>query len=160
MRYNSITTCDIVNGQGLGVVLWCQGCDLKCNGCHNKETWDFNQGLVFDESAKIKILQELKRPYITRLTLSGGHPLAPQNLEGCLELCKYIKSNMPEIQIWVYTGYYFEDIKHYEILNYIDVLIDGPFDLSQRDITLPFRGSRNQRIFKKNKNKWRQVKYE
>lgn len=155
MRYNTITTCDIVNGEGLGVVLWCQGCDLHCKGCHNQDTWEFNRGIIFDEAAKSKILQELQKPYITRLTLSGGHPLAPQNIKDCLELCKYIKINMPEIQIWVYTGYYFEDIKNYEILKYIDVLVDGPFELSQRDITLPFRGSRNQRIFKKINNKWR-----
>ena len=158
MRYNSITTCDIVNGDGLGVVLWCQGCDLKCEGCHNQSTWDFCGGYLFDDNARDLILRELQKPYITRLTLSGGHPLAPQNLSACLELCKYIKSLMPEITIWVYTGYIYEDIKDYEILKYIDVLVDGPFEKSQRDITLPFRGSRNQRIFKKNKNQWKQVK--
>ena len=146
MRYNSITTCDICNGLGIGVILWCQGCELHCPGCHNKETWDFNGGTPFSQKTKDLILAELDKPYIDRLTLSGGHPLAKDNLNEMTAFCKQVKEKYPNKTIWVYTGLHFEDIKSYEILRYINVLVDGPFVQEERDITLAFRGSRNQRI--------------
>ena len=146
MNYNKITTCDIANGDGIGVVLWCQGCDLRCKNCQNQETWEYNGGRPFTEYDFDMLLLELRKPYNKRLTLSGGHPLAPYNLETSTEICRVVKSIMPDKKIWLYTGYIFEDIQDYQILKYIDVLVDGPFIQDQYDITLAFRGSSNQRL--------------
>ena len=146
MNYNKITTCDIANGDGIGVVLWCQGCDLRCTNCQNQETWEYNGGRPFTEYDFDMLLLELRKPYNKRLTLSGGHPLAPHNLETSTEICRVVKSIMPDKKIWLYTGYNFEDIIDYQILKYVDVLVDGPFIQDQYDITLAFRGSSNQRL--------------
>ena len=146
MNYAKITTCDICNGSDVGVVLWCQGCDLKCENCQNQETWEFNKGKPFTDYDFDMSLLELRKPYNKRFTLSGGHPLAPHNLETSTEICRVIKSIMPDKKIWLYTGYNFEDIIDYQILKYVDVLVDGRFIQSQRDTTLAFRGSANQRI--------------
>lgn len=146
MNYSNITTCDVCNGLGIGVVLWCQGCDLHCEKCHNPETWDFEKGIPFTERTWKIIETELNKSYITRFTLSGGHPLAKENLKEVTNLCKLIKAKYPDIKIWIYTGYIYEDIKSYEILKYVDILVDGPFIWKQRDITLPFKGSTNQRV--------------
>ena len=146
MRYADITTCDIANGIKLGVVLWCQGCSLGCHGCQNKCTHAAAEGREFTKEEEDLILRELAKPYITRLTLSGGHPLEPYNVEACLALCKRVKTELPDIQIWCYTGWLWEDVKDFDIMRYIDVLVDGPYIESMRDITLAWRGSSNQRI--------------
>ena len=144
MRYADITTCDIANGKGIGVVLWCQGCSLNCPGCQNKCTHAAVEGKEFTKCEETLILNELAKPQITRLTLSGGHPLEPYNIDACLELCKRVKCELPETQIWCYTGWLWEDVKDLEIMKYIDVLVDGPYIESMRDITLAWRGSLNQ----------------
>lgn len=146
MRYSDITTCDICNGVGLGVVLWCSGCSLQCPNCHNQELQDSCKGKLFDRHAYQKICDELSKPYITRLTLSGGHPLEPYNIDACTKLCCEVKNLFPHINIWLYTGFKWEDIKNEKIFNYVDVVVDGPYIDESRDITLPFRGSSNQRI--------------
>lgn len=146
MRYTNITTCDIANGKGVGVVLWCQGCSLACPGCHNFCTHSPLGGEEYTDSEEALIMKELARPQISRLTLSGGHPLEPYNLPTCTELCKRVKKEFPNTKIWVYTGFLWEDVKDYEIMQYIDVLVDGPFIEEFRDISLPYCGSLNQRI--------------
>jgi anaerobic ribonucleoside-triphosphate reductase activating protein len=146
MRYADITTCDLANGKNLGVVLWCQGCSLNCPGCQNKCTHAAAEGKEFTKAEEDLILNELKRPQIKRLTLSGGHPLEPYNREACLELCKRVKTEVPDTQIWCYTGWLWEDVKDFEIMKYIDVLVDGPYVEAMRDISLPWRGSANQMI--------------
>ena len=146
MRYADITTCDVVNGKGLGVVLWCQGCSLNCPGCQNKCTHAVAEGREFTEREENLIMHELAKPQIKRLTLSGGHPLEPYNIEACLELCKRVKSEMPDISIWCYTGWLWEDVKDLEIMQYIDVLVDGPYVEDLRDISLAWRGSLNQMV--------------
>ena len=146
MRYASITTCDICNGTGIGVVLWCQGCNLQCPGCHNSELQSFSGGQEFTTETYSKLVKELQKPEVSRLTFSGGHRLAMKSVEVTFKICKYIKRTLPEIKIWIYTGYAYEDIKDLEVLKYIDVLVDGPYIQEQRDITLAFRGSTNQRI--------------
>lgn len=146
MRFADITTCDIANGLGVGVVLWCQGCSLNCPGCQNKCTHAAAEGMEFTKAEEDLILSELSKSQISRLTLSGGHPLESYNIEVCTELCKRVKAERPDTQIWCYTGWLWEDVQVFEIMKYIDVLVDGPFVESQRDITLPFRGSRNQRV--------------
>ena len=146
MRYADITTCDIANGKGLGVVLWCQGCSLNCPGCQNPGTHSPLDGREFTSREKELIFAELNKSQISRFTLSGGHPLEPYNLPVCTELCREIVSEFPEIQIWCYTGYRWEDVKDLEIMDYIDILVDGPYMEPLRDISLPWRGSTNQRI--------------
>lgn len=146
MRYADITTCDLANGKMLGVVLWCQGCSLNCPGCQNKCTHAAAEGREFTKAEEDLIISELKRPQISRLTLSGGHPLESYNIDACLALCKRVREEAPDTQIWCYTGWLWEDVKDLEIMQYIDVLVDGPYVESLRDITLPWRGSYNQRI--------------
>lgn len=147
MRYADITTCDLANGKMLGVVLWCQGCSLNCPGCQNKCTHAAAEGKEFTLREEDLIIKELRRSQISRLTLSGGHPLEPYNIEACLELCKRVKSELPNTQIWCYTGWLWEEVKDLELIKYyVDVLVDGPYVESLRDITLPWRGSSNQRV--------------
>ena len=146
MRYADITTCDIANGEGIGVVLWCQGCSLDCPGCQNKCTHAVAEGKEFTSKEEDMIMSELSRSHITRLTLSGGHPLEPYNRGACLELCKRVKTERPATKIWCYTGWLWEAVKNFEVMKYIDVLVDGPYVEAKRDITLPWRGSSNQRV--------------
>jgi anaerobic ribonucleoside-triphosphate reductase activating protein len=162
MRYADITTCDIANGEGIGVVLWCQGCSLNCPGCQNKCTHAAAEGKEFTKKEEDKILAELGRKQISRLTLSGGHPLEPYNIEACLELCKRVKAEIPETKIWCYTGWLWEDVKDLEIMDYIDVLVDGPYVEAMRDITLAWRGSWNQMVIdvKKSKEKATVIPYD
>ena len=147
MKYANITTCDIANGKDIGVVLWCQGCSLNCPGCQNKCTHAASDGRDFTYKEEDLILDELKKPYISRLTLSGGHPLEPYNIEACTNLCRKVKSEVPTTKIWCYTGWLWENVKDLELVKfYVDVLVDGPYVESKRDITLPWRGSANQRV--------------
>lgn len=146
MRYADITTCDIANGDGIGVVLWCQGCSLECPGCQNACTHASADGQEFTEKEEELIMSELKRPQISRLTLSGGHPLESYNLDTCTKLSKRVKAEFQDIEIWCYTGYLWESVKDLEIMKYVDVLIDGPFMEDCRDISIPWRGSSNQRV--------------
>lgn len=150
MRYENITYPDVNNGNGCRVTLWISGCTHHCKGCQNRQTWDFNSGNVFDDNAKEKLIEILKLPYIKGLTLSGGDPLCSYN--DTLILIKEIKEVLPNKDIWLYTGFTFETIKGKmnEVLDYVDVIVDGEFIEDKRDITLAFRGSSNQRIWEKN----------
>ncbi len=146
MNYHNITKDDMLNGAGLRVVLWVAGCSHKCRGCHNPQTWDKNGGILFDENAKNELFEELKKDYINGITFSGGDPLFCDNIDEVTKLAKQIKTNFPNKTIWLYTGYKFEEIKNLEIINYIDVLCDGEFELDKRDVNLPWVGSSNQRV--------------
>lgn len=146
MKYHNITKDDMLNGDGLRVVLWVSGCSHHCEGCHNKITWNCNDGLDFDDNAKLEIFKELENDYISGLTLSGGDPLFESNRETILELVKEVKSKYPHKTIWLYTGYKWEDIKDLEIMKYIDILVDGKFIKELSDSKLMWRGSSNQNI--------------
>lgn len=146
MKYAKISCCDIANGSGVGIVLWCQGCRMRCRGCHNQDTWCFDSGITFTNDEKEFILRELSKPWISRLTLSGGHPLEPENYDAILDLCKTVKEQRPTKTIWLYTGLQYEDIENDPILNYVDILVDGRYIEEQRNLSLKFRGSSNQRI--------------
>lgn len=150
MRYHNITFPDMNNGDGLRVVLWLSGCSHKCKGCHNPQTWNVNSGIPFDEEAEKELFDALDKPYISGLTLSGGDPLHENNLQNVLNLVNKIRLLLPQKTIWVYTGYTWEQcLEHQirkEIVTICDVLVDGEYIDSQRDITLKWRGSRNQRV--------------
>lgn len=148
MNYIKITKNDIANGPGVRVTLWVAGCKVHCKGCHNPQTWDFNSGIPFNKDALNEVLEALNKSYIQGLTLSGGNPVdsGPE----ILAVCKEVKKRFSQKNIWLYSGYTFEEIKTKTvgefILEYVDVLVDGPYIEEQRDITLPFRGSKNQRL--------------
>jgi len=147
MNYESITYPDVNNGIGCRVTLWVSGCTHHCNGCQNRRTWDFNSGKLFNKEAKDKLIEILKLPYIKGLTLSGGDPLCSYN--DILDLAKDIKDVFPDKDIWLYTGFTIDVIKKTmpDILIFVDVIVDGEFIESKRDITLAFRGSSNQKIW-------------
>ena len=146
MRYHNITHDDMLNGDGLRVVLWVSGCEHKCYNCHNKITWDINNGLIFDDNAKEEIFRQLEKDYIKGITFSGGDPLHKQNRTEVFNLVKEIKTKFPKKDIWLYTGYTWEEINDLDIIDYIDVLVDGKYieELSNPD--LEWRGSSNQRV--------------
>lgn len=151
MRYAKIERNSIANGKGIRCVLWVQGCRMNCKGCHNPQTHSFKGGYEFNTEAVQKICNELEKPYIAGLTLSGGHPLESENIKECTALCRYIKLRYPNKNIWLYTGWLWEDIKDLEIVKYVDVIVDGKYIEEERNISLPFCGSQNQRVIDVNK---------
>ena len=146
MRYHNITKDDMLNGDGLRVVLWVSGCDHCCRDCHNPVTWDPNGGLPFDEEAKAELFEALDRDYISGITFSGGEPLYFGNRMDVTELAGEIRERFPGKTIWLYTGYTYEEIKDLEVMEYVDVLVDGEFVAKQKDSQLCWRGSGNQRV--------------
>lgn len=147
MRYADIYDCDISNGNSVGQSLFVQGCHFHCPKCFNAETWDFNGGKEWTSETEDGFIELAKRDYIKRISILGGEPLAPENVQDVSHLIKRIKKQFPEKQIWVYTGYTVEELQHaWDVLEYMDVLVDGRFEFDQKDLTLAFRGSRNQRI--------------
>ena len=146
MRYHNITKDDMLNGDGLRVVLWVAGCSHGCKDCQNPITWDPQGGLPFTEEEKKEIFQELDKAYISGITFSGGDPLHPANLREVTALARAIRQRYPEKTIWLYTGYLWKEIVDLEIVNYLDVVVDGKFISAQKDITLPWRGSSNQKV--------------
>ena len=146
MNYHNITKDDMLNGDGLRVVLWVSGCTHCCDGCQNPETWDVSSGIEFDSEAKNELFEALAPEYISGITFSGGDPLHPFNREEVLNLAKEIKEKMPEKTVWLYTGFLFEEIKEAIDLSNIDVLVDGEFKQELNDNNLKWIGSSNQRI--------------
>lgn len=146
MRYHDITKDDMKNGDGLRVVLWVAGCSHHCPGCQNPVTWDPEDGLPFDRAAEEEIFGQLEQDYISGLTLSGGDPLYEGNREAVTELARKVKSRYPQKTIWLYTGYRWEEIRDLEVIRDIDVVVDGRYIQEERDITLEWRGSANQRV--------------
>lgn len=146
MRYHNITKDDMLNGDGLRVVLWVAGCTHCCKGCQNPSTWDPDGGLLFDEGAKQEIFEQLNQSYISGITFSGGDPLHCANREDVKKLMAEIKEKYPDKTIWLYTGDVWQNIMHYSLMKYVDVLVDGEFKLDLRDVTLLWKGSSNQRV--------------
>ncbi|MCH5253442.1 MAG: anaerobic ribonucleoside-triphosphate reductase activating protein [Lachnospiraceae bacterium] len=146
MRYHNITKDDMLNGDGLRVVLWVAGCSHCCKDCHNPVTWDPDGGLPFDEAAKQEIFNQLEKPYISGVTFSGGDPFHSANRPDVRNLMAEIKKRFPEKTIWLYTGEDWENILQDAAVKYIDVLIDGEFMSEEKDATLHWKGSRNQRV--------------
>lgn len=183
MRFASMRNLDISNGEGVGVSLFVQGCDRHCFNCFNSETWDFNGGKEWTEETKNKFIKLIDRPYINRISILGGEPLAERNIDEVLSLIKEIRISYPEKSIWLYTGYHVfinypeshrqhkvilstrpnastniiyddelffkkqeEDRKRSDIISLCNVLVDGEYIDEQKDLTLAYRGSKNQRV--------------
>lgn len=167
MRYAQIRSMDISNGEGVGVSLFVQGCPFHCKNCFNSETWDFNGGKEWTEETKNKFMELIDRPYIKRVSFLGGECLAEQNLDEVLKLIYEIRISFPAKTIWLYTGFEWNDImcsfaglqadcvaldkkdieafeKRRKIISNVDVLVDGEYIDEQKDLTLKWRGSKNQ----------------
>ena len=136
----------MLNGDGLWVVLWVAGCSHCCKECQNPITWDPEGGIAFDEAAKQEIFEQLEKPYISGITFSGGDPLHAANRYDVRNLMAEIKEKFPDKTIWLYTGDLWENIMHYAIMQYVDVLVDGEFEIDKKDNKLLWKGSSNQRV--------------
>ena len=169
MRYAQIREMDISNGEGVGVALFVQGCHFHCYNCFNTDTWDFNGGKEWTQDTEDKLIELVNKPYIKRLSILGGEPLADENLDGVLHLVDRFRLSFPNKSIWIYSGYSFTELfmyddqikknpnylrkdimeiykKRQEIVKQCTVMVDGKYIDSQRDITLKWRGSSNQRV--------------
>lgn len=156
MNYSAIKYCDIANGRGVRTVLFVSGCRNHCKGCFQPETWSFENGKPFTKEVEDEIIESLKPDYIKGLTLLGGDPFEPENQEVLLPFMKRVRAACPNKDVWAYTGYVLdEDLvsggkchtgNTGELLEQIDILVDGPFVVEQKDITLQFKGSKNQRV--------------
>lgn len=155
LNYIETYKTDTTNGVGIRVVLWTAGCSHHCKECHNPQTWNPEAGQLFDETAEKELFQALSKPFIRGITFSGGDPLYSGNISEVLRLIKKIRKELPNKDIWLYTGFVYEDIFNsnepdmlirQEIVNSIDILIDGPFIIDKKDLRLDWRGSSNQRI--------------
>ena len=154
VRYHNILHDNMTNGDGLRVVLFGAGCEHHCKNCQNPVTWDPADGLEFTTKEISEICEQLSEDYISGLTLSGGDPLYPGNRESITQLCRFFKRGYPNKTIWLYTGYLFPQIKDLPVMEYIDVLVDGPFVQELADVKYKWAGSTNQRIWRKINNKW------
>ena len=165
IHYASIRNLDISNGEGVGVALFVQGCRFACHNCFNTETWDFNGGKEWTQDTEDKLIELANKPYIKRLSILGGEPLADENLDGVLHLVNRFRLSFPNKSIWLYSGYTFDyimegigydengafffldnDKKRYEIISKCDVLVDGRYIDSQRNPSKKWAGSDNQRV--------------
>lgn len=156
MNYATIKNCDIANGPGVRVSLFVSGCTHRCPGCFNEVAWDFEYGQPFTEETVEAIIKMMQPAHIKGLTLLGGEPFEPQNQPALVELLRRVKSAYPQKSVWAFSGYLFDkDILAWrlgdrevteEFLSYLDVLVDGPFILAQKNLSLRFRGSENQRL--------------
>ena len=156
MNYATIKNCDIANGPGVRVSLFVSGCTHRCPGCFNEVAWDFDYGTPFTQQTINSILEMLRPAYVKGLTLLGGEPFEPQNQPAVLDLLRQVKAAYPEKSVWAFSGYLFDkDILAWklgpreiteEYLSYLDVLVDGPFIMAKKNLSLRFRGSENQRL--------------
>lgn len=158
MRYSLIREMDVSNGSGVGISLFVQGCHFHCKGCFNQDTWDFNGGKEWTPEIEKKFIELANKEYIKRISFLGGEPLAKENVETVLWLIETLKSNYPDKKIWLYTGHTWEQIMNSQekvdlirqsVLNLVDVVVDGQFQLSNQDInnkTILWAGSTNQRV--------------
>lgn len=163
MKYNKIRKMDISNGPGVRVSVFMQGCTFNCKNCFNPETHDFNSGKNFTDETIDKILELCSNDYIVGLSILGGEPLHPKNIEGSTNLAKRFKEKFPTKNLWLWSGYRFEEyIKDKEIKNYIDVLVDGQYNDDLHSPILKWKGSSNQRVIdmKKTLNKDKIILYE
>lgn len=156
MNYHNITTDDMLNGSGLRVCLWCSGCNHHCAECQNPQTWDKNSGISFDIEAENELFNLLSHDYISGITFTGGDPLHSNNLSTVYDLCIRIKAEYSMKNIWIYTGYTWEEIftdvntqesmTRKQVVSLCDVIVDGRFEEQKKDVNYPWAGSSNQRV--------------
>ena len=146
MRYNLIRKMDISNGPGVRVSIFMQGCHFHCKNCFNSETWDFEGGKEFTDDTINKVLDLSNKDHIVGLSILGGEPMHPVNIEGTTKLAKAFKEKYPNKNIWVWSGFRYEDLKGKDVFKYIDVLVDGQYVDELHNPTLKWRGSSNQRV--------------
>lgn len=147
MRYNKIRKMDISNGPGVRVSIFVQGCTFNCKNCFNPETHDFNGGEEFTDDIIEKVLSLCEKDYVEGLSILGGEPMHPKNLEGVTKLAKKFKQKFPNKNLWAWTGFLFDNyLKDKEICKYLDVLVDGQYMEELHDPTLKWKGSSNQRV--------------
>ena len=152
MNYLRIDTDDMLNGDGLRVVLWVAGCSHKCKGCQNKHTWNPKQGTEFTDKTLKEICRLIKKSHISGITFTGGDPLHKNNIKEITEISKYLREKFPNKTQWLYTGSTYEEVKELEIAKTIDILVDGVFEEKLHDNTLMWKGSSNQRVIDMNKS--------
>lgn len=153
MRYAQIRSTDIQDGPGFRTSIFVQGCHFHCKNCFNESTWDFNGGTEFTDAELNKLLEISNHDFISGLSILGGEPLSPENIEGVIEIAKAFKERFKDKTIWLWTGYLYENVINKDIFNYIDVLVDGQFKDELKDFRLMYRGSSNQRVIDINKTK-------
>ena len=164
MYYGELKKCDIANGIGVRVTLFVSGCTNRCPDCFQPQTWDFHYGKPYTQETESEIFAELDKSYVKGLTVLGGEPFEPENQRELVKLLKKVKETYPAKTVWVFSGFTLDkellaDGSHPrcevtdEMLSYIDILVDGRFDRTQKDISLQFRGSRNQRVIDMNKTR-------
>lgn len=147
MRYNKIRKMDISDGPGVRVSIFMQGCSFNCKNCFNQETHDFNGGKEFTDATIDRVLKLCENDYVEGLSILGGEPMHPRNIEGTTKLAKAFKEKFPEKNVWAWSGFLFDrDLKGKEVLNYIDTLVDGQYVDELKDPTLKWKGSSNQRV--------------
>lgn len=152
MNYSTIIIDDLINGEGVRVSLFVSGCSHGCENCFNEEAWDYRYGTKFSSYQVQEILDAISKPYVSGLSLLGGDPIMPKNIDEVLHLCITVKEKYPDKNIWCWSGYTLEEIQENHakpILEYIDVLVDGKFVEKEKNLRLPFRGSNNQRVLRK-----------
>ena len=157
MRFSKIKNNDIVNGIGITLSVWTQGCPHHCKGCFNKETWTFNEGNEFTNDDLNYIISNIDSFNVKRnLSILGGEPLCPENVEGVINLCREFKKVYPDKLIYLWTGYTIEEFnqKQKQIVEYVDFIIDGKFEEAKKNLNLHLRGSSNQRILDVKNNKF------
>lgn len=168
MNYQKITKNDTANGDGIRVTLWVSGCSHRCYGCHNPQTWDPDSGKEYTYETCKEICEELEKPWVAGLTLSGGDPFHENNRIILSVLVKCIKSWFPNKNIWCYTGYTLEqlwemsndDMSVWLLLENIDILVDGKYQHKLRDVSFPWAGSSNQRVWARVNEEWVQSVYD
>ena len=148
MNYCGLNKNDIANGEGVRVSLFVSGCRNHCVGCHNPEAWDFNYGKPFTKKTEDEIIEALRPPWIQGISILGGEPCEEENERALIPFLNRVKMECPNSDTWLFSGFTYEMLRGSEILRYMDVLVDGPFLIDQKDISLAFRGSRNQRVLR------------
>ena len=153
MNYSAIYDCDIANGEGWRVSLFVSGCSLHCKGCFNQKAWDFCHGREYTQETEDKVMELLRRPYIRGLSLLGGNPTEPENEPDLIRLCERVRRELPGKDIWMWTGHTMEELKARDdrLVGLCDVVVEGRFVEELKDLSLKWRGSSNQRIFKMSK---------
>ena len=155
MKYAQIRSIDVSNGNGIGVAVFVQGCDFHCKNCFNQITWDWDGGYEWSEDKEKELFELCDKSYITRLSILGGEPLNPKNIDTVIKLAMHFKERFPNKKLWIWSGYNFENyISKTRITQYADYIIDGLYVEDKQDFRLRFRGSSNQRIWHNTGTSW------